>query len=182
MRIRDSRNDYGPATRALHWGSALLILLAWGLGTLMEDFPRAMEGQAKSLHFGLGVVVLSLAALRVLWRLVNPHPAPPPGTPSWQDRAGRLAHLALYGLTLAVPLSGLFDRWARGRPVGLPGGLVLPAPFAVPGGKLWGEVHEVAANLLLVLVGLHVAAALWHHLVLRDNVLRRMTGRGAAQA
>ena len=174
MRIRDSRNDYGPATRALHWGSALLILLAWGLGTLMEDFPRAMEGQAKSLHFGLGVVVLSLAALRVLWRLVNPHPAPPPGTPSWQDRAGRLAHLALYGLTLAVPLSGLFDRWARGRPVSILGGIPLPAPFEIPGGRLWGEEHEVLANLLLAAIAAHVLAALWHQFVLKDRAIARM--------
>jgi superoxide oxidase len=114
--------------------------------------------------------------LRLLWRAVNPKPADPPGTPAWQARA---AHVALYAATLAVPLSGILDRWARGRPFALFGLVPLPAPFTPPFGRFWGEAHEVLANLLLLVVAAHVAAALRHHLVLRDGVLRRMLpGRG----
>ncbi|MCC7426740.1 MAG: cytochrome b/b6 domain-containing protein [Alphaproteobacteria bacterium] len=86
-------------------------------------------------------------------------------------------HLALIFLTVALPLSGLFDRWARGRAVTVFGGLPLPAPMPIPGGRLWGEAHEVLANLLLAAVALHVVAALWHHLVLRDGSLMAMLPR-----
>jgi cytochrome b561 len=84
-------------------------------------------------------------------------------------------HLALYAVMLAVPLAGLADRWARGRGVSTFFGMVtLEPPFAIPGGRAWGEVHEIAANLLLVLIALHVAAALWHHVVLKDGLIGRM--------
>jgi cytochrome b561 len=83
-------------------------------------------------------------------------------------------HWALAILTFAVPLSGLLDRWARGRAVTVFGGLPLPAPFTIPGGSAWGEVHEALASVMLALIAVHVAAALWHQFILRDRALSRM--------
>jgi cytochrome b561 len=164
---------HGAKTRAIHWGAALLVLSAWVVGSTMEEFPRGgSRDLAMQVHYSLGVLVLGFAALRVAWRAV----APPPRAEgaAWQRIAATSMHLALLGLTVALPLSGLFDRWARGRAVTVFGGVPLSAPMEIPGGRLWGEAHEVLANLLLAAVALHVAAALWHHFVLRDGVLRRM--------
>jgi cytochrome b561 len=164
---------HGALTRAIHWGIAFAVLAAWVVGSTMEDVPRgASRDLAMQLHYSLGVLVLGLAALRVAWRVVAP-PARPPGA-AWQRMAGQAMHLALIGLTVAVPMSGLLDRWARGRTVSVFGGIVLPAPFPVPGDRLWGEVHEALANLMLLLIAVHVLAALWHQFVLRDRTLSRM--------
>jgi superoxide oxidase len=181
MTIRDTAAGYGIPTRLLHWGIAALIAAAWLLGTLMEDLlPRGTARQAGlDWHAGLGALVIGLSLLRLLWRALNPAPTNPPGTPAWQAQAAHLAHVALYAATLAVPVSGILDRWARGRPFALFGLVPMPAPFTPPFGRFWGEAHELLANLLLLVVAAHVAAALWHHLVLRDGVLRRMLpGRG----
>jgi cytochrome b561 len=178
MTLRDTPAGYGTPTRLLHWGIAALIAAAWLLGTLMEDLPRGPARQAGlDWHAGFGALVIGLSLLRLLWRAVNPALPDPPGTPAWQARAAHLAHIALYAVTLAVPLSGILDRWARDRPFALFGLLPVPPPFTPPFGRFWGEAHEVMANLLLLVVAGHVAAALWHHLVLRDGVLRRMLPR-----
>lgn len=170
----------GIATRAMHWGVALLVVLAWLVGSTMEWFPRGPgRDTVTMLHYSLGLLVLGFAAPRVVWRLLAPLP-PLPGQPRWQHLAAVAVHLALTVLTIALPLSGLFDRWARGRPVKVFGGLDLPAPFPIPGDRLWGEVHEVMGNLLLAVVAAHVAAALWHHLVMKDSTLRRMLPRRQA--
>ena len=164
---------HGAVTRAIHWGTALLVLETWVIGSTMEEFPRGGGREfAAQVHYSLGVLVLGAAALRVAWRALSPPPRIE-GSP-WQRRAAQAMHLVLLLLTLLLPISGLFDRWARGRGVMLLGEVPLPAPFPVPGGKLWGEAHEVLADLLLVAVAAHVLAALWHHFVLRDGTLARM--------
>jgi cytochrome b561 len=179
VRIGNTQNGYGMVSRAIHWGSAGLIMLAWFVGSTMEGGARGAQGPLQSLHFSLGFLVLSLVAVRLLWRMLDKPPGPVAGTPAWQHFAAGVAHLVLYALMLVVPLSGLMDRWARGRTVTVLWSIDLPPPFAIPGGRAWGEVHETLANLLLAVVAAHAAAALWHHFVLRDGVLRRMTG-GAA--
>lgn len=165
--------NHGALTRAIHWATAFVVLAAWIVGSTMEDVPRgASRDLAMQLHYSLGVLMLGLAALRVAWRAVAP-PARPPGA-AWQRMAAQAMHLALLGLTLAVPMSGLLDRWARGRTVSVFGGMLLPAPFPIPGERLWGEAHEALANLMLLMIAAHVLAALWHQFVLRDRALSRM--------
>lgn len=176
----DVRPRSAPA-RALHWATALLVLSAWVVGSTMDDFARGAPRElARELHYSLGVLVLGLASLRVVWRAL----APPPAAqgPAWQRHAAGGMHLVLIGLLLALPATGLADRWARGRAVSVFGGIALPAPFTVPGGRAWGEAHEVLAYVLLAAIGLHVAAALWHEFVLQDGLLSRMLGRGPGRA
>ena len=168
-------NLHSPAmaTRAIHWATALLALSAWVIGSTMEEFPRgAGRDLVMQVHYSLGVLVLGFAALRVAWRAV----APPPPTegPAWQHWAAGAMHLALIGLTIGMPLAGQLDRWARGRAMTVFGGIPLPAPFAVPGDRIWGEAHEVLANLMLAAIAAHVLVALWHQLILRDRAISRM--------
>lgn len=164
---------YGAPARAIHWASAFLVLSAWLVGSTMDGFPRGGGRElATQLHYSLGVLVLGAAALRVAWRAISPPPAA--GGPAWQRLAAGTMHVSLLVLTVALPLTGLFDRWARGRPVTVLGGVALPAPATIPGGRAWGEAHEVLAWLLLAAIAAHVAGALWHQIVLRDGTLSRM--------
>ncbi len=166
---------YDPVARALHWGVAAMVLALLLLGLGMDELPRgAARRSARLLHEGLGVAALALALLRLGWAAVRPRPAlPGTGLPAM---AARLGHAALLLLTLAVPLSGMARNWARGGAVDLFGFAWMP-PFAIPGGRAWGEVHEALAWSLAALVALHLAAVAWHHWVQRDDTLARMLGR-----
>ncbi len=180
MQVRDTAETFGLPSRLLHWLAALTIALAWTVGTVMGDLPRGPSRAAGTdLHFALGTLVLTLTALRLLWRLTNPLPAPPPGTPAWQDWAARLGHLGLYLLMVAVPLSGVFAAWLGGKSINLFWVTALASPWARD--RAWEkaaeEAHEVLANLLLFLVVAHVVAALWHHFVHHDGLLHRMLPR-----
>ncbi|MBV1799927.1 cytochrome b [Siccirubricoccus sp. G192] len=140
--------------------------------------PRGpLRDLGREAHYSLGVLALGLAVLRLAWRAVRPLPGPLPGTPRWQHGAARLMHGALLLTALAVPAAGLLDRWARGRPVSVFGGLPLPPPFPIPGGRLWGEAHEALAWSLAALLAVHLLAVAWHVLVLHDGTFRRMLGQ-----
>ncbi len=95
---------HGAATRAIHWGSALLVLSAWAVGSTMEEFPRgAGRDAAMQLHYSLGVLVLGLAALRVAWRE--------------QDRGASAVELAVITamiLVVAVVLLVAIQHFVRG--------------------------------------------------------------------
>src|SRR4051794_1600426 len=173
MQVTTPTDRYGVPTQALHWLGALAILAAWSLGIMLESFPRGpVRAEAMGVHTLLGTAVLTLAALRVFSRLAGPTPAAT--GPAWRERAARLAHAGLYALTVALPLTGLLARWARSGSAAMPFGWSIPAPFPIPATKFWGETHETLAFALAALVVAHVAAALWHRLVLRDGVMQRM--------
>lgn len=176
MAIGDTTEGYGAVSQLLHWGTAVAVAGAWIIGATMEDLPRgAARAGGLDLHATLGLVVVAAVLARLLWRAANPRPDAGSGL---MALAARAMHLALYAVMLAVPIAGLADRWARGRGVSvLFGSATLEPPFAIPGGRFWGEVHEAAATLLLALIAIHVAAALWHQVVLRDGLLWRMLPR-----
>lgn len=164
---------HGPVTIALHWTAAVLVTAAFAMGLIMEGFPRGeARNFAMMLHYSLGTLVLGSVLLRLLHRLLL-RPASQTET-GLAARLASLAHWALYGLMLGIPMTGALDRWARGRPLSIFGGFVVPAPFPIPSSKIWEDIHGAMAWTLVGLVVAHAAAALWHHLVLRDGVLLRM--------
>jgi len=170
------KTEYGPVAKALHWLVVALMAVQFPLGWLMPEIKRNMTpGAPMNLHISLGIAALALIALRILWRLVRPIAADP-DLPAWQNRAAALMHVALYALTAAVTLSGWFYASMRGWTVTLFGLVELPA-LAAQGsslGRALGRPHEEVSMLLLIAIAVHVAAALFHHLVLRDRVLTRM--------
>lgn len=164
---------YSGTVQALHWIGAFVIIAAWGLGISMDLFPRgAVRSAALGVHSTLGLVVFSLAVLRILWRAATSDP--PPEGPEWMVPLAHAGHVALYALTVAIPVLGLLTRWSHSGTATLIGGLAIPSPFALPDTHLWANLHSWLAYALAALVGAHVAAALIHHLVFRDNILRRM--------
>jgi cytochrome b561 len=112
----------------------------------------------------------------LLWALLNPKPAADTATPLWERTAARLNHISLYALLLAIPLSGWLMNSAKNVPFSLY--RVIPWPALIGPDKALGERfqewHEGLVSVMLVLLLIHVAAALWHHFLRRDEILLRM--------
>jgi len=179
--IRNSNESWGWPARALHWIVAAMVLGLFAHGLWMEDIPDNQAQFQIWLHSAVGISLLVIAALAFLWWLFNAVPAEPPGTPEWQKRASRIAHWTIYALIFAVALSGWALNGSLREPVGVDLFGVIGMPqLTAPGSgahEFLEEAHEILANVLIAVVAVHVAAALYHHFVLRDAVLLRMLGR-----
>ena len=181
MRYRNSAETWGAVARGFHWLIAVLILVQFVIGSVAEEMkltPAKLD--LFVWHKSVGITVLVLALLRLVWRLANPAPAMPAGTPGWERKLAVIAHWALYGLIFAVPLSGWWVSDASRVP--FKAFFFLPMPDFISTDRALqeaaAEVHEALTITLLFVVIAHIAAALRHHLLLHDDVLRRMlTGR-----
>lgn len=168
---------YTRTAIALHWLIALLILAALPLGltmTGMDLSPQKLKFYA--WHKWLGVTVFGLAVLRLLWRVGHPAPPLPQTMPAWQRRAAQGLHWVLYVLMLAIPLTGWLMSSAKGFQTVYLGLLPIPdflSKDEVLGGIL-ARLHAALAYALIALIVVHVAAALKHHLIDGDDILRRM--------
>jgi cytochrome b561 len=170
-------NRYTGVAIALHWIIAAAILCTFALGLYMHELPLSpTKLKLYSYHKWIGVTIFVLVLFRLLWRVTHRPPPPPPGMPAWQHRAAAAAHAALYLLTLAIPLSGWLMSSATGFQVVYLG--VLPIPDLVGKDKVLADqlkdLHYYLNILMFVVVVLHVAAALKHHVMDRDDVLSRM--------
>lgn len=167
---------YRQPAMLLHWLMAALILTALPLGLYMHDLPLSPHKlQLYAWHKWLGVTVLLLLVPRLLWRWLNPPPAALPG-PRWQQLAAHAVHLLLYGLMLAIPLSGWLMSSAKGFPVVYLG--ILPLPDLVGKNDALAEslkqLHFVLNVGLIGALALHIGAVIKHQLIDRDGTLRRM--------
>ena len=178
MRWRNTQDSYGLISQALHWGVVALVIIAWALATFDDVFPKGpARAAALFVHISAGLAVIAFVVVRLLWRIADPPPRPektPLGT--WMDRAGQLAHYALYGLLIAVPVVGIVVQFVRGDALPLFGLSQISSPWPAdrPFARSAKEVHEVLAHALVILAGLHAAAALVHHWIFRDRTLVRM--------
>jgi cytochrome b561 len=166
---------HDTTTQALHWLIALLVIATYAIGLYREALPKGdFRTALLGLHMSVGLVVLGLTVVRLAWRLAAPKLAPVP-MPPMMTLASRAVHGLLYLMLVALPVVGLVAAWAKGRVVGL-FGLPLPSPIALNTGlaKLLEESHEVMAHGFMLLVGLHAAAAIYHHVVMKDATLARM--------
>lgn len=167
----------GPAI-ALHWLIAVLIVCGFYIGWIMTDIPGFTPTKLKyfSWHKWIGVTVFALAVLRVLWRAGHRAPPLASGTPLWQKGAAHAVHGLLYLLMLAIPVTGYLYSSAAGIQVVYLG--IVPLPTLIgPDDALkvvLRSVHIWLNYTLLVLVILHVLAALKHQFIDRDGLLGRM--------
>ncbi|SPH17274.1 Cytochrome b561 [Defluviimonas aquaemixtae] len=177
MSLRNTSNAFGVVTRALHWVTAVLVLLALALGTWIANMEITLSAlKYFAYHKTLGSVVLSLVVLRIVWHRVS---APPPplshGIPLRDDLA-RVVHRAFYVLLLAMPISGWVASSASGIDTLIFGRWTLPA--IAPVSDTWEEVgfliHDIIGKVLVAVILLHVGGALFHAVVRCDGTLRRM--------
>ena len=170
---------YSRWSIALHWLMAVLLVATAATMELKGIYPKGSAGRAllMSVHYVLGLSVFSLVWLRLLARAQGPSPAIAPLPPAWQTLLGHIVHLALYALMIGLPFLGWMALSAKGAPVALPGGLalpLLPISESKETARWFKDLHETGATVGYVLVGLHAAAALFHHYVQRDNTVLRM--------
>jgi cytochrome b561 len=177
--LRNSTSSWGWPAKALHWIGALAILVLLCHGWWMTHLaPRPDRLVNYTWHAALGYDLLALTVLRLLWRWGNPVPALPRDLKRWEVLSAQLGHIGLYLLMLAATLTG----WALAGTFRSPMnkdllGIALPSLVGGPQSGLHGlfeKSHEILSYALAIIVIVHVAGALRHHLVKRNDVLRRM--------
>ena len=183
MSLRNTPTSYGSVAKLLHWSIVVLIITQVVLGISADDLPNGLRKlQLLAWHKSFGMLILILAVVRLAWRFGNPVPAPPADMPRWQQFAAVGTHRLLYLLILLQPISGWLVVSTAGRPASFFGWFAFPA-LAAENHDLHETlegVHEALFNALVVVAVVHVAAALYHHVLLKDDTLRRMlpfTGR-----
>jgi len=176
---------YSAPTQVLHWLMAILVLIAfaYGPGGSEERVYSAARDFDRQLHETLGLCVLALVVLRLLWRAFDKRPAPP-AVARWMNVAAHGVQIALYVLLFAVPLTAITGAWLEGHALTLLGGFEIPPALAKSHdlGARIAEVHTWLGDTLIWLAGAHAAAALLHHYVLKDGVLRSMLPRRSKSA
>ena len=175
--VQDSADRYGIVSQAFHWLIVILIVVQYLVGSIAEDLPQGFEKLVLvSRHKSLGITILALVLLRLLWRLANKPPPPPRGLHPLLSGLGRMTHVVLYALILALPVTGWLASSYANSPVSWWGWLTLPDMVA-PGEENFERLsglHELLTKILVIFVILHAAAALAHHFLFKDDVLRRM--------
>jgi cytochrome b561 len=166
---------YDIVSIILHWATAVLVLLQFGSAETWDFFPKPVRHIMITGHMSFGVILTVVIALRILWRLTPSYSAPAAGS-QLMDRAAKAMHHTLYALIAAeVPL-GFLTRWTDNHALSF-FGLLIASPFGTfskATGGFVDEIHDLNAWLIMILVAGHALAALYHHYLLRDDILRRM--------
>jgi cytochrome b561 len=181
MTLKNTADRWGPVSQAFHWLIVLLILGMAIVGLTMVELPKTPKYfWVYTAHKSTGITVLVLVVARLAWRLYAGKPQPVPGTPTWQKQIAEVTHWMLYGLILAMPLSGwLYDSASGLRPFRWFGLFDMPK-LSPPNESLRDAslaVHEWGFWLLVALVVAHAGAAFYHHFFQRDATLTRMLPR-----
>tara|TARA_R110000824_G_scaffold118960_2_gene271495 strand:+ start:114341 stop:114868 length:528 start_codon:yes stop_codon:yes gene_type:complete len=168
------QQSYSGIAKTLHWTIMVLVLLMLYGGFTSEDLPKEDRLGFFQTHAGLGIIVLILMLVRIVWRRSHPAPALPEGLPRWQQIASKATHHGLYLLVIAQPVIGLMlvsTSKFNLKAFGVFGLQIAPNEMIHEIGE---TLHGVNAWIITALIALHVLAALYHHFVRKDNVLKRM--------
>ncbi|WP_062810901.1 MULTISPECIES: cytochrome b [unclassified Alcanivorax] len=169
--------NWHPLHKGLHWLVVLLLVTVWGAVELHEFYEKSdpMREWWKMLHFSLGLTALVVMLIRLYGRALYPRPTPIGAV--WQRQLSSLVHGLLYIVILAMPLSGFAMRQLAGKSIEIFGALTVPQLVTVNMdlAKQIAFIHkDVLWTILLTLVVIHIAGALWHHFINRDTTLQRM--------
>lgn len=168
---------YGSLSVGMHWLMLLLLVAVYACIELREFYPRGSDPREalKQWHFVLGLAVLALVWVRLALRMKAPPPRIVPPVHAWQHRLAVTVHLALYAFMVVMPLLGWLLLSAEGKPVPF-FGVELPALVGADAALAdsLDTLHETIGTVGYYLIGLHAAAALFHHYFLHDNTLLRM--------
>ena len=170
------RLHYGTTAKVFHWLIVALLLVQYPIGWLMPDLHHNLKpGAPMTFHISFGITILLLIVLRFAWRLTHPV-APESSLPPWQRLSSEAVHWLLYVLVLATTVTGWLFASFRGWSVSL--FYLLPLPMLAvendAAGKTIDGLHQASEWALLVVIGIHVAAALAHIFVYRDRIMQRM--------
>jgi len=177
--VRTSRHT--STAKFLHWLIVVLLaaqyIVAWTMPHIGRNTPVTT---LISLHFSFGIIILAVAIVRLVWWATHADPAPLDGVPPWQVQSARALHWLLYIFLFVIPILGWINASWRGMPIIL-FGAELPKLIGTraPGWGWTGDVHGILAYyVMLTLIGLHIAAGLYHYFIRKDGVLQRMLPGG----
>jgi len=168
---------YGGLARTFHWTIAGLLLVQIPLAFYMVDQPLGPDKLGNyAIHKSIGLLIFAVTALRLAWRVTHPAPPLPAGVAKWQRFVARATQFLLYALLFLMPMTGLLRSQTANFQVSVFGLFTVPALVGVNQSlsKALAAAHEAQGTVLLVLVSAHALAALYHHFVRRDDVLRAM--------
>jgi cytochrome b561 len=173
---------YGPVAKIFHWLIFALLVAQYTIGSIMPHIGRKTLNEGwVAWHLSVGAAILLVIVLRFLWRLRNPVPVPSSIAP-WERRLALITHWTLYALVFVMTVLGWAAANYRGWEVKFLG--LVPLPALAPKGAPWaheaGDIHNILVYVLLAFILLHVAGALFHYFVRRDQVLQRMLRGGKA--
>lgn len=175
MLLKNSNNHFGLVAILFHWIMAILIIGLLIMGIYMVELPISLQKlKLYGWHKEYGLLALALVIVRLCWRIINI--SPELSLPRYEIIAARLVHWAFYGFMFAMPITGWLITSAAGLPASFFGLFTLPNLIAPDEEQrqFYELVHEWLGYGLIVTILLHASAALKHHFINRDNVLRRM--------
>ena len=174
--MKDTVLTYSKGSKFLHWLIAIIVIMM--LGTFFVDYlPKPYMSTFFTVHKSFGISVLFLMLLRIIWILHTGKPQLPPTVPAWQKFLARFVQYSLYFFVILMPISGWVMSTAKGKIPTYFGLFELPFPGVMPDkrlGEFMNETHEIVAWIIIILLILHVAGAVKHHFIDKDNVLLRM--------
>jgi cytochrome b561 len=176
--LKNTAGTYGAAAKGFHWLLFLMLSISIVMGNFLAAMPKGTEKlQAAGMHKSFGAVLLMLILLRLVWRLINEAPALPEGTTAGEAFMAKAMHWGLYVLMIAQPLSGIMMSQSAGIPVSFFGLFEFPVFLARDPGlaETFRAMHGIVWILLVLAVIGHAGAALHHHFIKKDNVLKQMT-------
>ncbi|KAA8999033.1 cytochrome b561 [Affinibrenneria salicis] len=162
---------------ALHWAVFILLIITYATIELRGLAPRGTLARQIVIgtHFSCGFAILLLMVARLFYKMKYATPPIEPPNPRWQRYLANLTHALIYALFLVLPVLGVASRYWRGNDWALFGiGMPVAAPANPELARTLIDLHETLAPLGYWLIGLHAAAALFHHYFMRDNTLLRM--------
>jgi cytochrome b561 len=171
-----ARLHYGTTAKIFHWLIVALLAVQYPIGWLMPDLHRNEQpGAPMTFHVSFGITILILIVLRLVWRLSHPV-APESSLPPWQRLGSGVVHWLLYALVLGTTLTGWLFASFRGWSLSF--FYLMPLPMLASdnaaAGKAIDGLHQAMELALIVMIGIHVAAALAHLWIYRDRVMQRM--------
>lgn len=180
MEFRNTAVRYGSISKLFHWSIVLLVLSQYYSGwwedwVLPKHSPIAVF-YINNLHKPIGVLVLGIALLTLIWKINNPHPHFPLSMKPWEILSARLVHSLLYLGLFVMPVTGIITTTLAGQPPKFFGLYQFPqfiAKNAVMAHFIF-KMHRAAAYTLFTLIVMHILAALKHHFIEKDDVLKRM--------
>lgn len=169
--------EYSKGSKFFHWLIALIVIVMLSVTFFFGDLPKDIRPTAYTVHKSFGITVLFLMILRLIWLLKSGKPSLPKSVALWQQRAAHTVHYALYILIISMALSGWLMTMAADRIPYYFGLFPFPLPWVEPDkalAQLMNTTHKTLAWIIIAFVALHIAAALKHYFIDKDDVVQRM--------
>ena len=171
----DDGTNYDTVAIALHWATAFLVVANFALSQTWDWFAKPTTELMEDTHMSFGVLLAIVIVARIVWRLIPGHQISSLEI-GWVRRASKATHYLLYALLVSEAALGFAFRWGAGRPMEFFGLGIPPliGEMSRPLRHQLREFHEWIGWAIIVIALAHALAALYHHYVLKDRVLRRM--------